>query len=72
MFNLKKLLWSSAVAAFLLVGCRDTPENRDKETPADSEDTAEEIEDVEADETSEDEIEAESTDTLVGAITDIK
>lgn len=72
MFNLKKLLWSSTVVAFLLVGCRDTPENRDEETPADSEDTAEEIEDVEADETSEDEIEAESTDTLVGAITDIK
>lgn len=70
MFNLKKLLWSSAVVAFLLLGCRDSPENRDEETPADSEDATEEIEDVEADETSEDEIEAESTDTLVGTITD--
>jgi outer membrane protein assembly factor BamB len=70
MFNLKKLLWSSAVVAFLLVGCRDSPENRDEETPVDSEDTTEEIEDVEADETNEDETEVESTDTLVGAITD--
>lgn len=72
MFNLKKLLWSSTVVAFLLVGCRDSPENRDEETPVDGEDTTEKIDDMEADETNEDESEVESTDSLVGAITDIK
>lgn len=58
MIVLKKLLWSSALVALLLSGCRDSPENQDEENPIDTENLTGEVDDVEGNEDAED-VEAE-------------
>lgn len=72
MIILKNLFFSSAIVALLLAGCRDSSENREDESSLENEETTEEVEsaEIEDENTEEDEVDDETSDSLVGAITD--
>src|SRR5699024_12528517 len=72
MIILKNLFLSSAIVALLLAGCRDSSENREDESSLENEETTEEVEsaEIEDENTEEDEVDDETSDSLVGAITD--
>lgn len=73
MISLKKVLLSSALIALLLAGCKDRSEKQEDENQLEKEVTTEEVKRTEIDEdnTEEKEADNETSDSLVGAITDI-